>query len=347
MRTRFLLSFLLLGVSWPTLAQRASGPTLNVVLPPQPPTCFPAPAPIAGSYRFRLDSLLTALNKTQVPTGILYDRVLPLARLDVFGQRPTADTSRFAHFLQANQELWYASYTCTGLGASADVRTRAAAQQQAGVVPIGLLHYRFNLLDTLAVQNNLFSQPDGDSGALYDVADRTQSPYLTRETLVAAALVESVPAGIIQFKLPTSLRFDNIGNVVQSLTLDFQNGTAPATLLPGGAGISKSYPAGGEYFIQLTAHFADGSSKMTYTSLRITGQAVLARGVDPNFPLIPTCNRTVDERVPLTASMAYADYEGNSYAGFGEVTTYFASCNNRQLTKPVIMLDGIEFGGTD
>nr|MDQ2770014.1 T9SS type A sorting domain-containing protein [Bacteroidota bacterium] len=346
MRTRFLLSFLLLGSIWPTLAQRTSGITPHVVLPPQP-TCFLAPAPIAGSYRFRLDSLLTALNKSQVPTGILYDRVFPLARLDVFGQRPAADTSRFAHFLQANQELWQASYTCTGLGSPTDIRTRAAAQQKSGIVPLGLLHYRFNLLDTLAVQHNLLSQPDGEGGALYDVAGRPQSPYLTRETLVAAALVESVPAGTIQFKLPTSLRFDNTGNAVQSLTLDFNDGTSPATLLPGGAGVYKSYATGGEYFIQLTAHFADGSSKVTYTSLQVTGQAAFSRNSDPNFQPIPTCNPAADERVPLTASIPYTDYEGNSYSGFGEVTTYFANCANRQLTKPVIMLDGIDFGGIE
>ncbi|TGE17844.1 hypothetical protein [Hymenobacter elongatus] len=45
-----------------------------------------APAPLPGSYRFGLDSLLTALDKNQVPSGILYDRVFPVARLDAFGQ---------------------------------------------------------------------------------------------------------------------------------------------------------------------------------------------------------------------------------------------------------------------
>ncbi len=347
MRTRFLFLLLLLGSSLPGRAQRTAAVSQAVVQPPQPEPCFLAPAPAAESYRFRLDSLLTALNKAQVPTGILYDRVFPLARLDGFGQA-VADTSRFEHFLQANQELWYAAYTCTGLRSPTDVRILAAGQQKAGLVPIGLLHYRFNLLDTLAVQNGLFSQPGGEGGALYDVAGRTQSPYLTRETLVAAVLVESVPAGTVQFKLPTFLRFDNTGNAVQSLTLEFNDGTPPATLLPGGAGAYKLYTTGGEYIIQLTAHFADGSSKATFTRLLITGQTTFARNVDRDtFPTLNTCNSTSDERIPLTASIPYTDYEGNTYAGYGAVTTYYAHCNNRQLTKPVIMLDGIEFGGAN
>jgi hypothetical protein len=335
---KLLLAFLLLASYCPaSFAQSKSGTLPAYEYPP---------APIAGSYRFRLDSLLTALNKSQVPTGILYDRVAPLARLDVFGQT-AADTSRFEHFLQANQELWYASYRSVGVGSSLKVRARAAQQQQAGMVPLGVLHYRFNLLDTLAVENNLFSQPDGAAGALYDVAGRPQSPYLTRETLVAAALVASVPAGTVQFVLPTALLFDNTGNAVQSLTLNFNDGSAAATLLPDGAGVSKSYPVAGEHVVQLTVHFANGSSKVTFTRLFITGQATLDRGSNPDFPIIPPCNPMVDERVPLTASISYADYDGRTYAGFGEVTTYFANCNNRQLTKPVIMLDGIEFGGPE
>ena len=249
MRTRFLFSLLLLSSGLSSLAQQAPGTQgARAVVPVEPPTPTYIPPPIPGSYRYRMDSLLTTLNKTQVPTAILYDRVFPLARLDVFGQT-AADTSRFEHFLQANQELYYASYSYTGLDASANLRERAAQQQQAGIVPIGLLHYRFNLLDTLAVQNNQFSQPGGNGGALYDVAGRSGSPYLTRETLVAAALVESAPAGTVQFKLPTNFRFDNTGNAVQSLTLNFNDGTPSATLLPGGAGVYKSYSAAGNYFI--------------------------------------------------------------------------------------------------
>ena len=119
---KLLLAGLLLTSGCP-----ASFAQVKPVAAPQaalPPYQSP-PAPLAGSYRFRLDSLLAALNKTQVPTGILYDRVAPLSRLDAFGQT-AADTSRFEHFLQANQELWYASYRSVGVGSAAVVRVRAA-----------------------------------------------------------------------------------------------------------------------------------------------------------------------------------------------------------------------------
>ncbi|RSK40952.1 hypothetical protein [Hymenobacter perfusus] len=138
--------------------------------------------PARPHYTATIDSLTAALDKSAVPSGILYDRVFPLARLDQFGQT-TTDTTRFEHFVQAHQELWYASYRAVTLGSATTLRARAAQHRQAGVVPIGVLHHRFNLLDTLAVQRNMFSQPDGEEGALFDVAGRAQSPCLTRKTV--------------------------------------------------------------------------------------------------------------------------------------------------------------------
>lgn len=304
-----------------------------------PPASTAAPLPLDGSYRARLDSLLAALDKTQVPTGILYDRVFPTARLDAFGQT-AADTSLYPHFLQANQELWYAAYRNVGLSASAVIRSRVA-QISDGSVPFGILHYKFNVIDTLAVQNGTLSQPGGNNGALYDVAGRFQSPYQLRETLVVAALADEVKAGSVQFTLPANLTFDNTGTAVSTLNLDFNDGTAGLTLFPGGS-VYKSFSTAGDYYVRVTASFTDSRSVVTYSKITVVGTAGIARNRDPNFPTIPACN-VVDEEVPITASILFTDYEGKAYAGYGEVTTYYASCNNRQLAKPIIMLDGIDF----
>lgn len=52
------------------------------------------------------DSLLVPLDKSQIPTHILYDRVAPLALLDGFNLRyQNPDTSSVRHYLQAYYEL--------------------------------------------------------------------------------------------------------------------------------------------------------------------------------------------------------------------------------------------------
>jgi hypothetical protein len=61
-----------------------------------------------------VDSLFQNLNKSNITTGILYDRVYPYAMLHVFN---TAyfDTSNMYHFKQAYYELYNAKYDQTDL----------------------------------------------------------------------------------------------------------------------------------------------------------------------------------------------------------------------------------------
>ena len=57
-----------------------------------------------------IDSLTAPLDKSQIPSGILYDRAMPLAALHSFAVR-RVDTTSNAHLRQAYLELWMASYT--------------------------------------------------------------------------------------------------------------------------------------------------------------------------------------------------------------------------------------------
>lgn len=125
------------------------------------------------SYREVVDSIMTPINKSQITTGILYDRVFPWASLHAFN----ADTSGYKHFLQASAELYQAAYNKTGMISSERIDTiiRAIAYTN-DVVPIGLLYYNFNVIDINALANNLFYK--GSDSLMYDVPNRTANPYL-------------------------------------------------------------------------------------------------------------------------------------------------------------------------
>jgi hypothetical protein len=59
------------------------------------------------------DTLLYPLNKAQITTGILYDRVFPFAGLHAFGAlNGNADTTYYGHYRQAHSELYQAAYRC-------------------------------------------------------------------------------------------------------------------------------------------------------------------------------------------------------------------------------------------
>lgn len=110
-----------------------------------------------SDFQAEADRRIANLNKSLIPSGILYDRVVPLARLDVFNQRAQADTSSYTHFGQAHYELYNASYAPPVILNPDTLDARSARFKQTTVVPIGVLYYNFHKIDTLALRDNLLS----------------------------------------------------------------------------------------------------------------------------------------------------------------------------------------------
>lgn len=64
-------------------------------------------------YRHMTDSLFQHLDKSEITTGVLYDRVFPLSRLNQFNLA-SPDTSNYQHFIQAYSEFYRAAYAPLG-----------------------------------------------------------------------------------------------------------------------------------------------------------------------------------------------------------------------------------------
>ena len=58
-----------------------------------------------STYTKKMDWLFQHLSKTPVTTGILYDRVYPAAKLDLFNQGTRQDTSSHENHIQAHSEI--------------------------------------------------------------------------------------------------------------------------------------------------------------------------------------------------------------------------------------------------
>ena len=60
------------------------------------------------TYTETIDSILVSVDKKQMKTNILYNRVFPFANM-----KQTKDTTDFEYFRQAYSELYRASYNLT------------------------------------------------------------------------------------------------------------------------------------------------------------------------------------------------------------------------------------------
>lgn len=289
------------------------------------------------TFQGKADYILQNLDKSQIPTQILYDRVFPLARLDAFN-KGTSDTSSYDHFIQAVSELYHSSYSITNVLPPDALEALITEQRLAGNIAIGIIHYQINWIDTLALDNNLLQV---QNGFLYDVPERPYSPYKYSTITVAAALSDSMPAGDIVFTLPASLQLNNTLESMSNVVVDFGDGNSVTTITPGGA-VTVNYSTPGDKVISYIVNFTDGTQQVTYSYITITpalnGGNAAARTTsgDPSEP----CTTTTIE-----ADMAFQGYdETTTSKGKGEVSIYYSDCNNQTLRKPIIILDGFDPG---
>lgn len=93
------------------------------------------------SYTQMVDTLMGPLNKSQITTGILYDRVFPFAGLHSFNTLyGNPDTSSYNHFYQSYSEIYNAAYSKIGLMNDRRLDTIAKAVNYTNsVIPIGVL----------------------------------------------------------------------------------------------------------------------------------------------------------------------------------------------------------------
>lgn len=119
-----------------------------------------------------VDAKLQLLNKAPITTDILYDRVYPMADLVAFNST-APDTSHARHFFQAYSELQHADYNSRWNSLQT---FRAAVENQASTIPIGIINVDFQYLDEEAIADNLLNIQGADS-LLVDVPSRPRSVY--------------------------------------------------------------------------------------------------------------------------------------------------------------------------
>ncbi|MCU0352412.1 MAG: hypothetical protein MUD08_01530 [Cytophagales bacterium] len=226
-----------------------------------------ATEPDTSTFQGKADYVFRYLDKTQVPTQILYDRVFPLGRLDMFNQQGRQDTSHYYHFLQVHSELYNANYNAENTMLPPDIVEALAFQKSSDdQVAIGIINYSFNVVDTNAVTDNLITAANG---FYYDVAGRPRSPYVLQKALVVSPLTRNVRAGAVRFSLPSETVMSNTTQNVTNVQITGGDINQTITLTPGGAAATLSYTQTGRKFLRFVVTFSGGATQTTYASLNI------------------------------------------------------------------------------
>jgi hypothetical protein len=147
--------------------------------------CFVASAQDFTPLRQNLDNVFSPLNKAQIPTGILDEYGYGLTEAQGIDATDTLDADAW-------RGLYYSLFTARIYGTQTlpvidTLNARmdsyiAGFATQTEPIQIPAIHYNYAALRSDAITANLLRV---QSGKLYDVAGRTQSPYLSKTVFAA------------------------------------------------------------------------------------------------------------------------------------------------------------------
>jgi hypothetical protein len=255
---------------------------------------------------------LIPVDPADVPTGILYDRVVPLSRaVDYDGANAPAVTQR--EWLQVYHEMTRASVTAPALPDAAALRSRSIAVSPLQPVPIAVIHARYNRLRPGAM----------DAGAARIDTGRLQidrSGLAESEVFAAAAMSAHTYRGAAaSFVVDRSWYFHPNTPLPASLAVDpgDGNGYRAAAF---GEPIAVNYTTTGDKQVRVRATFPDGRELESTATFRVESlQAPLP-----------------DDTIAVTATIPY-----ESGLGSGEAYVYLAP-GHGTITQPAVVLEGFD-----
>jgi hypothetical protein len=180
-------------------------------------------------WRNYADFKLQLLNKSFITTGVLYDRVFPVAQVDEHPGLPSSnnDTTGPDHFLQAYYEMYNSMYNVSGVlhpdSLNSLIQTGVAANQH----PVGIFWYNYNVMDSNALQDHLVDT--AANGQFRDITGRPRSPYFTNTSFLASPLLaeeQVINPGQHEFFLDARFFLHNKSGTVQQVRIDFGDGQA-------------------------------------------------------------------------------------------------------------------------
>ena len=247
-------------------------------------------------------------------TGLLYDRVVPLAHLEKLDGSASAPVTDLATWRQAYDELRRASVappTSPDLEAVVD---HARAAQRAGVIPLALIDRAFDRVRPGALADGAIVAEGGQ------ITHAEPSALIPARAFVATALVPGTFRGAsVTFVLdPADIHADQpIGP--GALSIDFDDGAGARAVAPGEP-VHVTYAAAGRHVLALSLARMDGTVSRSRFAFDVTALAT------------PLPNDTLH----VTATVPYQ----GAY-GAGDAYEYLAP-GHTSLVNPIVFIEGFD-----
>jgi hypothetical protein len=284
-----------------------------------------------------MDSLFAPLDKGRVSTGILYDRVMPLANIHLFNTPQGPAISDYSFYCQAYFELYEAAYSNTGWLKPLHLQAWAEGEALKKNYTLGVLDFEFNNIDSNAVFNGLLNISNGQ---VYDVPGAA-NPYWNRRFQAAAILADEIPSGLATLKYNPGFIKTNQAISISSIQLNFGvigtyvlSTTNPSVLV--------NFTGSGVKEFTITVQYSNGDSFSHQSQVQIGSNtnpySSKPEGVTAQLP---------DATFWITSKYSYQGTgEPQPYYAKGKVSIWWKRNAQNQpehgIKKPVIIIDGFD-----
>jgi hypothetical protein len=292
-------------------AQNPSFPTINNVQVP---------------FEQQMNTVFQNLNLSSVSTHVLNERSVHLSDPSKYNGL-TVDSASISDF-----DRWALLYITMYSGCwqqqfrLPDPQTAYMNPSQtvteAGVIPFVMLHYNYHSMLASSVTDNLISVTNGQ---LYDVPNRSQSPYVLNTCFAATPMVNTINRGQVNFVFQNNFFFTNTGKTVAQLQVNMDDGLGYRTV-SWNQNIAANYTTSGAKEILTKIIYTDGTQVENNSKLQV------------NLASTNNTGRYANPFMQLFFSGTRPYNGGTSNA----LVTVGLGCGNTQITKPLIYIEGFD-----
>lgn len=283
------------------------------------------------SYHENFDYFIKNIDKTKFKTNVLYDRVVPFAKLFNYNPENPKDTSSYQHFIQAYYEIYLASFQNSNLKTFREIKNKVKETTDKSIIPIGIINFEYNYMDSTAFQDGTLSITNKQ---LHKNPNSPKSFIETINTLVVAILQNKITQGTNTFTFTNDFIFTNRKDKIESLHISFGNSIGDYTIKTGES-VNINITSTGKLPVTYKLILKNGKVLNGYSTIEVQ----IEESAKMAIPGILNCDH---QRVESFDS--YTDYTGVSKKGIADMYFYYSNCNNPILQKPIIIFDGFDPG---
>lgn len=298
------------------------------------------------------DAIIEHLDKSKIPFSVLYDRMSPISELTSFNVNDSIGTSSPILFHQSYFEFYKSSFDNDKLITPEQVIINANLNYSDEFKhPIGILNVNFATIESNAIKNNSLIANDEK---LFDNPN-SESPYLSNHSIVISPILNElgITQGIHKFYIDNTFMLGNAPKNYSKLSLSFDKGETFQTRdllglteteinnLPPFEFDFKGF--NGEFELIEKVELYNGLVFKTKSIFQINESYKKSKECDTCI-VIQGCDGGDQYQITADAYAPLSDYGVTPNQAEGTAFIFYAdaNCASRQLTKPIIFLDGYD-----